>query len=138
PIYADNENYVLSVNGEIYNHEQIKLDKLNKKFDFNTDSDCEIILLLFKKFGIDLCTEETCESCGRTQKVKDRSAFPPKLLSDVADDNAYDFCRLYSAWFMAKKGVLLGRIIGDTLTADLIPSCYADAIRKAKEVSTRA
>ena len=100
--------------------------------------DFDLVYKPYKKFGIDLCTEETCESCGRTQKVKDRSAFLPKLLSDVADDNADDFCHLYSAWFMAKKGVLLGRIIGDTLTADLIPSCYADAIRKAKEVSSRA
>ena len=100
--------------------------------------DFDLVYKPFKKFGIDLCTEETCESCGHTQKVKDRSTFPPILLSDVADDNADEFCRLYAAWFMAKKGVLLGRIIGDALTADLIPTCYADAIRKAKEVATSA
>jgi Predicted ATP-dependent endonuclease of the OLD family len=100
--------------------------------------DFDLVYKPFKKFGIDLCTEETCESCGHTQKVKDKSTFPPILLSDVADDNTDEFCRLYAAWFMAKKGVLLGRIIGDALTADLIPTCYADAIRKAKEVATSA
>ena len=100
--------------------------------------DFDLVYKPFKKFGIDLCTEETCESCGRTQKVKDRSSFTPVLLSSVADDDAETFCRLYSAWFMAKKGILLGRIIGDSLTADLIPECYSHAIQKAKEVAARA
>jgi putative ATP-dependent endonuclease of OLD family len=45
---------------------------------------------------------------------------------------------MYSAWYMAKKGVLLGRIIGNSLTADLIPSCYCDAIKKAQEVANHA
>jgi len=99
--------------------------------------DFDLVYKPFMKFGIDLCTEETCESCGRKQKVKDRSSFQPKLLSDVADDEADEFCRLYSAWFMAKKGVLLGRIIGDALDADLIPACYSNAITKAKEVAAR-
>mgnify|MGYP001174361645 CR=1 FL=1 len=53
PIYGENERYVLSVNGEIYNHKQIKLDKLNKKCDFNTDSDCEVILYLYREYGTD-------------------------------------------------------------------------------------
>ena len=100
--------------------------------------DFDLVYKPFKKFGIDLCTEETCESCGRTQKVKDRSSFPPVMLSSVADDDADNFCRLYSAWFMAKKGILLGRIIGDSLTADLIPECYSHAIQKAKEVTSHA
>lgn len=99
--------------------------------------DFDLVYKPFKKFGIDLCTEETCESCGHTQKVKDRSSFPTTQLSSVADDDADTFCRLYSAWFMAKKGILLGRIIGNILTAELIPECYSNAIRKAKEVATR-
>ena len=40
----------LVCNGEIYNHKELK-----KKYNFNTysDSDCEIILHLYKKFGIE-------------------------------------------------------------------------------------
>ena len=45
---------------------------------------------------------------------------------------------MYSAWFIQKKGVLLGRIIGDTIPADIIPNCYANAIIKAKEVAVNA
>lgn len=43
---------------------------------------------------------------------------------------------MYSAWYMVNKGVLLGRTIGEILPAELIPACYADAIRKAREVAT--
>ena len=62
--------------------------------------------------------------------------YVPKKLSDVSDDDENEFCKMYSAWFMAKKDVLLGRIIGESLPAELIPACYADAIRRAQEVAT--
>jgi len=47
------EKYILICNGEIYNHKE-----LETLIDYTptTQSDCEIILLLFKKFGI----EKTC------------------------------------------------------------------------------
>ena len=45
---------------------------------------------------------------------------------------------MFSAWFMAKKGVLLGRIVGDLLSGEDIPSCYGDAILKAQEVASNA
>jgi putative ATP-dependent endonuclease of OLD family len=63
------------------------------------------------------------------------SSYVPMKLSDVADTDEDEFCQRYSAWYMTKKGVLLGRIIGDTLTADLIPDCYINAIKKAQEVT---
>ena len=66
----------------------------------------------------------------------DVNGYAAKKLSDVSDNDEDDFCHMYSAWFMAKKGVLLGRIIGDTLTTDLIPSCYTNAIKKAQEVAS--
>lgn len=66
------------------------------------------------------------------------TGYAAKKLFDVSDDDEDEFCRMYSAWFMAKKGVLLGRIIGELLTAELIPACYADAIRAAQEVASHA
>ncbi|NPV89871.1 MAG: AAA family ATPase [Firmicutes bacterium] len=68
----------------------------------------------------------------------DISGYTPKKLSDVDESDEVEFCRMYSAWFMTKKGVLLGRIVGESLPADLIPACYSDAIKKAQEVATNA
>lgn len=64
----------------------------------------------------------------------DITGYKPKRLCDVTDDDI-EFYQMYSAWFMAKKGVLLGRIIGDSLLKDDIPTCYIDAIKKAEEVA---
>jgi len=66
----------------------------------------------------------------------DMAGYVPKKLSDVRDDDEEDFCRMFSAWFMAKKGVLLGRIVGDEIPATNIPDCYRNAISKAQEVAS--
>lgn len=65
----------------------------------------------------------------------DITGYTPKKLSDVSDDDENDFCRMFSAWFMAKKGVLLGRIVGEDVPAVNIPACYSNAIKKAQEVA---
>lgn len=65
----------------------------------------------------------------------DMTNYIPKKLSDVNDDAEDEFCRMFSAWFMAKKGVLLGRIIGESLAKENVPACYSDAIKKAQEVA---
>ena len=41
---------VIAVNGEIYNHELLR-KKLKKKHDWQTKSDCEIILYLYDEYG---------------------------------------------------------------------------------------
>lgn len=66
----------------------------------------------------------------------DIDSYTPKKLNDVSDDDEKDFCRMFSAWFMAKKGVLLGRIIGEATPTENIPVCYSGAIKKAQEVAT--
>ena len=68
----------------------------------------------------------------------DINGYTPKKLSDVSDTDETEFCQMYSAWFMAKKGVLLGRIVGESLPAKLIPACFSDAIKKAREVAINA
>jgi len=52
PLYNENKTHVLAVNGEIYNHKALEAD-LNVDFDFKTASDCEVILPLYKEFGVD-------------------------------------------------------------------------------------
>lgn len=51
PIYSPDRNCVLAVNGEIYNHKEIR-EKYKGKYDFQTGSDCEVILALYKDKGI--------------------------------------------------------------------------------------
>lgn len=65
----------------------------------------------------------------------DLTGYVPKRLCDVSDSDETDFCHMFSAWFMSKKGVLLGRIIGEAIPEDNIPDCYRNAIEKAKKVA---
>lgn len=50
PLYSKDKNLVLAVNGEIYNHQELKKDL--HEYEFLTHSDCEVILALYKKKGI--------------------------------------------------------------------------------------
>ncbi len=52
PLYSNDGNLVLAVNGEIYNHREIKAS-LKHTYDFQTQSDCEVILALYREKGID-------------------------------------------------------------------------------------
>jgi asparagine synthase (glutamine-hydrolysing) len=52
PLYNDSKSLVLAVNGEIYNHQQLRA-KLTKPYNFLTNSDCEIILALYHEKGPD-------------------------------------------------------------------------------------
>ena len=52
PLYSNDGNLVLAVNGEIYNHLNLK-DNLAKPYSFQTQSDCEVILPLYKEKGIE-------------------------------------------------------------------------------------
>ena len=50
PLYSKDGNLVLAANGEIYNHQLLKKD-LKTDYEFQTQSDCEIILALYKEKG---------------------------------------------------------------------------------------
>ena len=52
PLYAPDRKQVLSVNGEIYNHQEIRR-RMVGKYAFQTGSDCEVILALYREKGID-------------------------------------------------------------------------------------
>lgn len=51
PLFSPDKKQVLAVNGEIYNHQQIRKD-FEGKYQFQTGSDCEVILALYKEKGI--------------------------------------------------------------------------------------
>lgn len=50
PLYSKDKKLVLAVNGEIYNHQELRKE-LNGTYEFQTKSDCEVILALYKKKG---------------------------------------------------------------------------------------
>ncbi len=52
PLYSPDGKLVLAVNGEIYNHKQIR-KRFEGKYDFQTQSDSEVILPLYKEKGVD-------------------------------------------------------------------------------------
>ena len=51
PLYSPDSNQVLAVNGEIYNHQDIRKEYAGK-YEFQTGSDCEVILALYREKGI--------------------------------------------------------------------------------------
>jgi len=52
PLYSTDKKIVLAVNGEIYNHKEIR-KQFENTYSFKTESDCEVILPLYKEKGID-------------------------------------------------------------------------------------
>ena len=52
PLFSPDRKQILAVNGEIYNHRDIRADFAGK-YEFQTGSDCEVILALYREYGID-------------------------------------------------------------------------------------
>ena len=52
PLYSADGKKVLAVNGEIYNHQEIRR-LFAGQYDFKTGSDCEVILALYERYGCD-------------------------------------------------------------------------------------
>ena len=52
PLFSPDRNQVLAVNGEIYNHREIRKQYAGR-YEFQTGSDCEVILALYRDKGID-------------------------------------------------------------------------------------
>ena len=51
PLFSPDKKQVLAVNGEIYNHLDIR-KQYEGKYDFQTGSDCEVILALYREKGV--------------------------------------------------------------------------------------
>jgi len=52
PLFSPDRKQILAVNGEIYNHQEIRRQYAGR-YDFQTGSDCEVILALYRDKGID-------------------------------------------------------------------------------------
>ena len=51
PLFSPDRKQVLAVNGEIYNHQEIRR-RYAGQYEFQTGSDCEVILALYREKGI--------------------------------------------------------------------------------------
>ncbi|HEX6133710.1 MAG TPA: asparagine synthase B [Longimicrobiales bacterium] len=56
PLVSADRNHALAVNGEIYNHRELRAS-LRQPYEFQTDSDCEVILALYHERGTDFLAE---------------------------------------------------------------------------------
>jgi len=56
PLYGSEGKIVLAANGEIYNHLELR-KQFKGSYEFKTNSDCEIILALYEKKGINFLDE---------------------------------------------------------------------------------
>ncbi|CCG83508.1 Asparagine synthetase [Taphrina deformans PYCC 5710] len=50
PLVSQDGTIILAVNGEIYNHQDLK-QKLKSPYEFKTHSDCEVIIPLYRDYG---------------------------------------------------------------------------------------
>ncbi|KAA1247177.1 asparagine synthase B [Aquimarina sp. RZ0] len=50
PLFSEDKKIILAANGEIYNHRDIR-EQFEGKYNFQTASDCEVILALYKEKG---------------------------------------------------------------------------------------
>jgi asparagine synthase (glutamine-hydrolysing) len=48
PLLSEDKQLILAANGEIYNHRELR-KQFEGKYNFQTESDCEVILALYKK-----------------------------------------------------------------------------------------
>ena len=56
PLISPDGKLVLAANGEIYNHRELR-KQFEGKYDFKTESDCEVILALYQEKGPDFIDE---------------------------------------------------------------------------------
>ena len=51
PFFSSDKNVVAIVNGEIYNHREIRQRLDRRGFQFQTQSDCEVVVQLYEEYG---------------------------------------------------------------------------------------
>ncbi len=56
PLFTEDMSLVLAANGEIYNHRELR-KQFEGKYKFQTESDCEVILALYKEKGVHFLDE---------------------------------------------------------------------------------
>ena len=56
PLFSEDKKLILAANGEIYNHRELR-KQFDGTYNFQTESDCEVILALYQEKGVDFIDE---------------------------------------------------------------------------------
>ncbi|MDG2194477.1 MAG: asparagine synthase B [Polaribacter sp.] len=56
PLFSEDKKLILAANGEIYNHRELR-KQFEETYNFQTESDCEVILALYQKKGASFLDE---------------------------------------------------------------------------------
>ncbi|MCF6222201.1 MAG: asparagine synthase B [Flavobacteriaceae bacterium] len=56
PLFSEDKKLILAANGEIYNHQELR-KQFEGKYNFQTESDCEVILALYQEKGVGFIDE---------------------------------------------------------------------------------
>ncbi len=124
-----------------------------EKNEFFTKEVCfemDIVDKLIQMERFDLLRDITLELSDRADKRRldedfvrkpfkkidyDINNYTPKTLDSLDLHKMEEYRAVYFAWLYVKKGILIGRIIGERLPEDCIPDCYTEAITRAREVA---
>lgn len=52
PMVSNNQRYIISFNGEIYNFKDLKTILINKGYNFKSNTDTEVMLMSFEEWGV--------------------------------------------------------------------------------------
>nr|CAB3467746.1 unnamed protein product [Digitaria exilis] len=88
PLYNEDKTVVVTVNGEIYNHEQLKAKLTTHKFQ--TGSDCEVIAHLYEEYGEEFVDMLDGMFAFVLLDTRDKSF--------IAARDAIGICPLYMGW----------------------------------------
>lgn len=112
-----------------------EVEIVNKLYDSREYNLIKKIVKEIEPNGLNILLDRNYIKAGFDKIGADLDSYTPTKLSSIDKNNRNDYCNIFSSYYISKKGVLLGRIIGELLTKELIPNCYKDAILKAKEVA---
>jgi asparagine synthase (glutamine-hydrolysing) len=111
PLYSGDRNLICTVNGEIYNHKDLKRDVIKDASVFRTESDCEVIVHLYNEIGNDVASmldgdfafAIINEKTGQTYAARDAAGVNSMYMGKGADG---------SVWFASEvKPLIAGNCI---------------------------
>lgn len=98
PLYSADRKQILAVNGEIYNHKQLRESQL-QDVDFATKSDCECIIHLYNKL---INKDQSSDAKDTATKSKDVNPIDAKDVA-IAKDNKLNLpnVNVRNTWFLS-------------------------------------
>ncbi|MBP5358158.1 MAG: asparagine synthase B [Treponema sp.] len=130
PLVSDDEKIILAVNGEIYNHKKLR-EEFSGKYNFRTQSDCEVIIPLYKQYREILAADGKPDFAAMIEKLSGIFAF---ALYDSENDvylvgrDEIGVIPLYQGWDKAGRYYVaseLKALEGNCQTIEEFPNgCY--------------